>query len=254
MTQLSIIRMVNLVSFVFMIVLNFLANALPLNGFTTGELSAKYPNLFVPAGFTFSIWGIIYLLITSFVIWQFLAKNEIDTKKIGPWFAISSLFNGLWILTWHYVLIELSLIVMFGLLGVLIWVNGSIIQSMGNLARITFGVYLGWISIAAIANFTALLVDWGFSGWSISDASWSIILVVIGLVVTLLLVRNFANLAISWSVLWAFFGIYSKQETLNPEIALTALIGMGILVFIQIVAFFKPQFVFKQRIQTSSNL
>lgn len=254
MTSTATIRLVNTLSFIFMIVINTLANALPLNGYTTGELSAKYPNLFVPAGFTFSIWGIIYLLILSFMVWQFLPKNEHDVLKIGPWFALSSLLNGLWIVTWHYLLIELSLIVMFALLASLIWINGRLISGMGNLVRITFGVYLGWISIATIANFTALLVYWNFSGWAISAATWSILLIGIGLLVTLILLRNFSNVTISWSVIWAFFGIYSKQLNQYPEIAYAAMIGIVVLGLIQIFALFKPNLVFKPTYQNSSNL
>lgn len=110
-------KYVNLVLFMAMIVMNYLANALPLNGKTTGELSAQYPNLFVPAGITFSIWGVIYLLLGAFVILQFRHKNKSLAKTVGWAFAISCLLNSFWIVAWHYEYLLLSVGIMFGLLG-----------------------------------------------------------------------------------------------------------------------------------------
>ena len=112
------LQLLNLLGFILVIVLNGLANALPINGYTTGELSDRYPNLFVPAGFTFSIWGVIYLLLLVFVIYQirnWWSKHRLDmsfVQKIGPWFAISCLANASWIIAWHYVQPLLALFIM----------------------------------------------------------------------------------------------------------------------------------------------
>ncbi|MCB0593393.1 MAG: hypothetical protein KDD28_04830, partial [Phaeodactylibacter sp.] len=106
------LQILNTLGFALVITLNTLANALPINGYNTGELSGRYPNLFVPAGFTFSIWGIIYLLLLGFVIYQFTrpAAEANVPQRIGPWFFLSCLFNASWILAWHYLMPGLSLL------------------------------------------------------------------------------------------------------------------------------------------------
>ena len=96
------IKYLNILFFIGMVVMNYLANALPLNNHKTGELSDAYPNLFVPAGITFSIWGLIYLLLTGFVIVQFTEGGKVAASSIGWFFIISCVFNSLWIVCWHY--------------------------------------------------------------------------------------------------------------------------------------------------------
>src|SRR6056297_2062418 len=106
--NITFLKILNLVSLIVVLIVNFLANYLPINGYNTGELSDMYPNLFVPAGITFSIWGLIYLVLAIFVIYQFIflnKKNDIKNtiiEKIGYLFLLSSLLNIAWILTWHY--------------------------------------------------------------------------------------------------------------------------------------------------------
>jgi hypothetical protein len=85
------IKYYNIVLFAIMVVMNYLANALPLNDKTTGELSDSYPNLFVPAGITFSIWGIIYLLILGYCILQFKDSNQATVSNIGWFFGMLAL-------------------------------------------------------------------------------------------------------------------------------------------------------------------
>src|SRR5665647_795485 len=103
-------RYINILFFAVMIVMNYLANALPLNGKTTGELSDAFPNLFVPAGLTFSIWGVIYLLLLVFCVTQFTSSNQAVISRIGWVFAVTCFFNALWIVAWHYGRLPLSLI------------------------------------------------------------------------------------------------------------------------------------------------
>jgi translocator protein len=112
----------SVVSFIFMIMINVLANTLPINGYNTGQLSALYPNLFVPAGITFSIWGLIYISLILFGYGLYKLKNidSVIFKKLSILFIISNLLNGGWLLAWHYKLIELSLIIMIALLWTLI--------------------------------------------------------------------------------------------------------------------------------------
>ena len=166
------LSILNLLGFLGTVVVNALASILPINNMKTGELSDLYPNLFVPAGLTFAIWGLIYVLLAIFVVYQLIPSVRRDAQKvdfvqkIGLLFFISSLANIGWIFAWHYKIVPLSLALMLILLGCLIaiYLRLNIGKSEAPKAEkysvhLPFSVYLGWITIAAIANVTALLVD-----------------------------------------------------------------------------------------------
>ena len=117
------IKFLNLLLFAAMIVTNYLANALPINNRTTGEISDSFPNLFVPAGITFSIWGLIYLLLIIYSIVQFTGSNQTAISNIGWLFGVTCILNALWIVFWHYGKLPVSLLLMLGLLISLIYIN-----------------------------------------------------------------------------------------------------------------------------------
>ena len=142
------IRYLNLFLFAGMVVMNYLANALPLNNKTTGQISDAYSNLFVPAGITFSIWGIIYLLLAIYCAAQFSERLQNVSESIGWLFAISCVLNGLWIVSWHYEKLPVSLLIMLGLLVTLIFINIMIKELPFGITKAAFGIYLGWICIA----------------------------------------------------------------------------------------------------------
>ncbi|MFP4691919.1 MAG: tryptophan-rich sensory protein [Bacteroidales bacterium] len=232
-------KYINVLFFVFMVVMNYLANALPLGGKTTGELSAAYPNLFVPAGVTFSIWGVIYLMLLGFCLLQFREQNRTLVEAIGWAFALSCLLNGLWIVSWHYRYLPASLLIMLALLMVLIYINYQLRgQSMG-LTRAAFGVYLGWISIATIANVTALLVNYNWGGWGMTDVSWAIMLIPAGLLITAFALYRLQNPFIGLAVIWAFIGIYLNRQGDYTSIAITALVAAVIMGAFTLWAFWK---------------
>ncbi|MFN2314778.1 MAG: hypothetical protein ABR531_09985, partial [Bacteroidales bacterium] len=179
-------KYLNLLFFAAMVVMNYLANALPLNGKTTGELSDAYPNLFVPAGVTFSIWGVIYILLLIFCVVQFTTSHQAVISRIGWLFGITCIFNALWIVAWHYQRLPMSLILMLGLLVSLVWINIFIKDMPFGFFKAAFGIYLGWICIATIANVTALLVNYGWGGFGISGETWTIIMIIVGTLVVAL--------------------------------------------------------------------
>ena len=155
---------INVLSFLFMFTLNALANILPINGYYTGQLSDMYPNLFVPAGVTFSIWGLIYIALILFIVGMYKLKDVDEAKylKLSLLFAASNVLNGCWILAWHYRFVLLSLIIMFVLLVVLIQiflVVKAIKTKLPTVAKKFISratsLYLGWISVATVANVTA---------------------------------------------------------------------------------------------------
>lgn len=219
--------------------MNYLANALPLNNRTTGELSDAYPNLFVPAGITFSIWGIIYLLVAGYAIIQFTPQSKETAISIGWLFALSCLFNGLWIVAWHYQKLPLSLLIMAALLVTLILINLQIKDLNYGLIKATFGVYLGWICIATIANVTALLVNYSWGGFGISQELWTIVMIAIGtLIVTMALLR-FNNPYIGLSVIWAFTGIIIKRNADYRSIMIAAIVGIIVVAVFTVRKFIK---------------
>jgi hypothetical protein len=241
-----VLVILNLLGFVGTIIVNTLANTLPINNKNTGELSDAYPNLFVPAGITFSIWGIIYLLLTIFVIYQivYALKNKTEENtfidKIGMLFFISSLANISWIFSWHYQILPLSLVIMVVLLISLINIylqlnigKQNLIRKENKLVNITFSVYLGWISIATIANITAFLVNMGWNRFGLSEEFWTVIVLIVGIALSLIMLFKRRDIYYCLVVLWAFAGILIKRATVDSEshtgIIITVIAGLTII-------------------------
>jgi hypothetical protein len=235
------IRYINILFFVVMIVMNYLANALPLNGKTTGALSDSFPNLFVPAGLTFSIWGVIYLLLLAFCAAQFTSSGQAVVSRIGWLFAATCFFNALWIVAWHYERLPLSLIIMLGLLVSLIWINIIIKDLSFGLIKAAFGIYLGWICIATIANVTALLVTYNWSGFGLSEETWTVIMILAGALITALTLWRLDNPFIGLSVVWAFAGIMIKRQVDYRTIFIVAAVAIGVVALMLLLAFLKKR-------------
>ncbi len=197
-SRLLFLATLNLIGFLGVIIVNGLSNALPLNGKTAGELSDQYPNLFVPAGLTFSIWGVIYILLAIFVVYGLIVAAKKDTQKslfignIGVLFFISCLANMGWIFAWHYEIVPLSLGIMLILLATLITIylrlrigKSDSPKTQKYVAHLPFSVYLGWITIATIANITALLVYANWNAFGLGEPFWAIVVIIVGIAITL---------------------------------------------------------------------
>ncbi|MEZ4920977.1 MAG: hypothetical protein R2792_17885 [Saprospiraceae bacterium] len=209
------------------LLVNYLSVALPLNGRTPGELSDQYPNFFVPAGLTFSIWGVIYGWLLVWVGFQIVAyfsasiltKLHNSLERIGYWFVVACGLNIAWLFAWHWELVGLSLLVMIGLFLVLMRINLRLYPAETAFERwlvhLPFGIYLGWISVALIANTTALLVSIGWSAWGIKEVSWAATLVSVGIVQAAYMILQRHNLGYGLAVSWALFGIYLKRIDLQ---------------------------------------
>jgi hypothetical protein len=232
-----LLKTFNLLAFVLVLVMNYLANALPINGKTTGELSAEYPNLFVPAGITFSIWGIIYLLVAVFIVMQFMEANKELVSAIGWAFVISCIFNALWIFAWHYQRLPLSLLIMLGLLASLIYINYQLRVFPAGIVKATFGIYLGWICIATIANVTALLVNYNWAGWGISEEAWAIIMIAAGTIISAIALLRLNNPFLALAVIWAFVGIIIKRQSDFTSIVIAAALGALTMLIVMIFGF-----------------
>jgi len=214
------------ITFLIMLTVNALANILPINGQGTGAVSDSYPNLFAPAGITFAIWGLIYLLLLGFTLYHCglfqSTKDTMDANalgKIGIVFAISSLLNSAWIFAWHYNQIIITIILMAGILLCLILINQTIINSKLStrekiFVRLPFSVYFGWITVATIANATALFVSLDLNLFSvISETSWTVGIIVIGMIIGVITMIKNRDVAYGLVFVWAYSGILIKHTS-----------------------------------------
>ena len=240
------IPILNLIGFLGMVIVNGLANALPINNKTTGELSDQYPNLFVPEGFTFSIWGLIYLLLGVFVVYQLIivirkGKQESSfVEKIGLLFFASCIANIGWVFAWHHEIVSLSLVLMLLLLGCLITIylrldigKSGFSASERYLVRLPFSVYLGWITIATIANVTALLVDINWNTFGLGQQFWAVAVIAVGIAIALSILFTRKDIFYCLVVDWALLGILIKRLAVDtvPDqgVVIATIVGMVLI-------------------------
>jgi hypothetical protein len=249
--RLLFISILNVLGFLGVVIVNALAVTLPINNKTTGELSDQYPNLFVPAGLTFSIWGVIYILLAIFVIYGLVVAIRKDSEKasfienIGILFFISCLANIGWIFAWHYGILPLSLVLMVILLGSLITIylrlrigKSDATRKEKYMVHLPFSVYLGWITIATIANITALLVYLNWNAFGLGEPFWAVAVIIVGIGITLsvLLTRNdiFYCLVVDWALLGILLKRLADSTPVQSVIVVTivgmALVTVGIVV------------------------
>lgn len=209
-------------TYLLMVFVNYLANALPLNNRQTGEISDAYENLFAPAGITFSIWGVIYALLALHVLYQwglFRGGNEGRSEllnKVGTLFALSSLANTAWVFAWHYDQILLSTLLIATILILLAVIVLSVRHHKLEgrdwwFVALPFSVYFGWLTVATVANITVWLVSMGWDGRGSGADIWAaIIIVVAALIGTFTMLRN-RDMPYGLVLLWAFTGIVIKH-------------------------------------------
>lgn len=240
----KILSIINTVLFIGVITINALANILPINNYTTGELSDMIPNLFVPAGLTFSIWGIIYIMLAILVVANIFVSFKRDTKEIelvNILLSINFLFNTFWILTWHYRLIYLSLAVMFVIFSTLQLLDKTIYRSTFKEKKIYYylpiSIYFGWISVATIANITAVLVTIGWRGEPLTEEIWTVIIISAGAIIASIKVIKHKNIPFVLVFIWAYTGIIIKRLNTAPvysSIIFTAAISIFTIVIASI--------------------
>jgi hypothetical protein len=239
------LSILNLLGFLGTIVVNALANIIPIGGITTGQVSDSYPNLSTPAGLTFAIWGLIYLLLAILVIYQLLPSVRRDPEKsdfvgrIGPFFFISSLANIAWIFAWHYQNIALSMFLMLVLLGSLLMAylrlgigKTEVSGAVKYAAHVPFSVYLGWITVATIANLTILLVDRSWGALGIGEHFWAIAVIAVGIAIALAMLFRRRDMYYCLVVDWALLGILLKRlgDTTVPDQGVVAVTIAGLAI------------------------
>ncbi len=199
---------------------NAAATLLPINGQSTAEISDRYPTLFTPAGYVFSIWGLIYIALAVFTAYQALPsqKHSRLQASIGWWLVLSNLFNTAWILAWHYNLVELSVLIMLGLLVSLLMIYvrlhlkpvAPITAQQRWLTSRPISLYLGWISVATIANISVLLYVLNWNGLGIGPDVWTWVMSGIAVILALVMVLRHRDYIYAAVIVWALVGVAIK--------------------------------------------
>ncbi|MBI5951564.1 MAG: tryptophan-rich sensory protein [Chloroflexi bacterium] len=223
-------QITNVVSVIIALTVNILASTLPLNGQNTGEISDRFQVYFVPAGYVFAIWGLIYIGWIAFAFYQSqpAQKENPRLRRLGYFFALSGVFNAAWLVCWHYNLFGLSVLVMFTLLGLLIAsylalnVGGSPVSAAEKwMVDIPFSVYLGWVSVATIANVTSWLYSVNWAGFGLAPQVWAVVMLVVAVIVGLLMMLSRRDSGFAFVLVWSFTGIALKQAG-TPLVAYSA--------------------------------
>jgi len=225
------------------IIVNGLANTLPLNGLETGEISDRFEIFFVPAGYVFLIWGLIYLGLIAFTIYQALPAHKENQwiKRISPAYWMASLANTAWMFLWHYEIFTVTLPVMLVILVSLLYIYLQLSKPGADLdafqrwlMKVPFSIYLGWISVATIANASQVLFFYNWGGWGIPAAVWAVVMLITALIIGLIMNWRENDIPYVLVLVWAFAGIGVSQAD-TALVAMTAWTAAAIL-FITLIS------------------
>lgn len=216
---------------------NALANALPINGQTTAEISNRYDTLFTPAGYVFAIWGVIYLGMLALSVYQARPgqRGNPRLRNARGWIALSGAVNIVWLVLWHYELLPLTMLAMLALLATLIISYERL--EIGHrpvpaaerwLVQLPLGIYLGWISVATIANASVLLVSQEWGGWGLAPETWAIVMLGAALLIGWLLALQRGEFAAPLVLVWAFAGIAARGNSPVAEAAVVSAVLAGL--------------------------
>ncbi len=233
----------NSLSLLFALLMNGLQGTAVFDGRTVGEVSNKYNTLIAPAGYAFSIWGLIYLMLIMFVGYQWYSyyrlKQDAEIKQTGIWLSLANIANGLWIVAWLNESMGLSVLLIFILLGSLIILTVRLRLEIWDAPKRTIFfiwwplvIYLGWIIVASVSNVAAWLVSLGWQGGFLGEITWTVIMIGAASVIYLWLVfsRNLRESALVG--IWAFVAISARHWNEYPGIAIAAIIVAGILLIV----------------------
>lgn len=227
-----------IVSTLVTLVVNGLANALPLNGHTTAAISNSFPVYFVPAGYVFAIWGVIYLALIGYTIYQALPAQRANPalRGIGWLYILSCAANSIWIFFWHYELFPLTLLAMLTVLGSLLVIYLRLAQRPAQistaarwLVHVPFSIYLGWITVATIANVTDLLYYLGWRDTGTGGQLWAVLLLAVGTLIGAFIAYTRRDVPYPLVLVWAFIGIMVSQAD-TPLVAGAAAVAAALVV------------------------
>jgi benzodiazapine receptor len=242
----SLLKWANILAFILVVLVNSLAGSTTiLGGKNTAQISDANPTLITPAGYAFSIWGIIYILLGIFVVFQALPseKGKDYKKSIGWLFILSSILNIAWLFLWQFEYLSLSVLLMFLLLASLIFIylrlniGKSKVGFREKLAvHVPFSIYLGWITIASILNVAVTLVSVNWGGYGVSPETWATLITIAALVIAMLVLATRRDIAYGLVIVWALVGIAAGQTgnqnivTLAQASAVIVLIALAAII------------------------
>lgn len=248
MKKITKYQLITILATLVTIIVNGLANALPINGQGTGEISDRFAIYFVPAGYVFSIWGLIYAGLIAYTIYQALPAQRENAliKKISPAYWIGSLANAVWIFLWHYEVFPLTLVVMIVILMSLLMMYTDISRSKNGMNKaqkllvgLPFSVYLGWITVATVANVSQVLYILGWKGFGIAPAVWAVIMLAVAALLGLLMLLQEKDIPYVLVLVWAFIGIALKHAAVGL-VGFSAWLLSAVLVIAAAVSIFLP--------------
>lgn len=246
---------INMILLAFTLFVNTLGAIGMINGLTQKQISDMYVTLITPSPSTFSIWSVIYSLLIISVIVMLVKKkdkyyqNAVD--KISNLFRISCFFNIAWIITFSYVLIELSVLFILGLVITLSLICQELLRIQKGkhwLLPLSFGLYTGWLFIASVVNIAAMLVKLEWNGFGIADEIWAIIILVAAVLLVIAVLLKIRNAAFPLPVAWAYLGIYrflKAPDGFNGEfnfVQIAALAGMVVLIIAAAIQFYRNRY------------
>jgi len=232
----------NIIAFITMIFVNFLAAIGAIENTTIGEISDSLKNLFTPADYAFSIWGLIYLLLLGFVIYQSRSlfkkvRNDEFIFDTGWWFVLSCFANIMWVTFWMYGYIEFSILAIFVLLFSLLKIVMKNRMELWD-APISviaflwwpFVFYSGWITVACITNVSAYLTSIEWDAWGYSESSWAITMIIIAGIINMVVTwkRNMREFALMGA--WALVAIAVSDWDVSRSVSYAAITVAVVLV------------------------
>ena len=245
----KIFQISNAIALVATVIINYLSNTGVFNNETMATISAKYQNLFTPAGYAFSIWGLIYLGLFGFVIYygpftkETTHKNQV-IEKVGWWFVISCIVNSFWVIAWLYeytfITVLLMILLYISLLKIILNTKEELVKSSFQTTlflKLPFYIYSGWISVALIADVAAYLkkVDW--NGFGISETIWTVLIFCIATIIHLFMIWKRNMPTFGMVAVWALIAIAVANKSENDTIYLSAII-FSIFIFINAILHF----------------
>lgn len=246
---------INIIALIITIIFNYLSNSGFFNGNTMGSVSARYSNLFTPAGYAFSIWGLIYLGLIAFSVYGAKISSESQEdqsstlNKISYWFLISCICNSLWVVAWLYDFIGWSVVLMIllfiSLMSIVLNLKLSLFSEKTPFylfLALPFTLYVGWVSVALIANMAAFLTQIGWAGWGIKPETWTITMIIIAGIVNLYIVSHRNMRAYGLVGIWALLAIAANQEVQQTSITY-ACYATSLVILLGIIAnLFRPKY------------
>ncbi len=238
MSKWSYLPWANIAAFIITLIVNGLSNTTLIGGKTTAEISNSYPTLITPAGYVFSIWGIIYVLLGIYLVYQALPsqKNSPFQKQINGLFILTNVLNVVWLFFWQTEQLPISVGIIVAFLATLIAIYLRLNIGKSNVSlkeklcvHVPFSVYLGWVTIATIANIAVTLVSIGWDGFGLSLQTWAVLVLGVAVLIDIIVIATRKDVAYSLVFIWALAGIAVNQST-NSTIVMTCEIAIAVII------------------------